>query len=135
MQHLNKRSVGLLIALALCGCPQGSKTIALDLSSGVIDLAQQLPGAWTKVCLLPPYTNNQSAQQLLGFAYDVESNSTIASADDISLLLTMSETEVLNSYAIDRSKADFSSLGANCYTREEATFTLPKESAPAVSHP
>jgi hypothetical protein len=126
----------ILVALVfvLLNCGKNSITLEIDTSGGVIDLSNQLPGAWTKVCVLPPYSTNKTAKELLGFEYDIEFTSAIYSSDTISLLLTATDKSVLQGFEVKRSNADFSNLGAKCYSRDNAIFKVEKDGWPKVSH-
>ena len=56
----------LILVLSLPGCStRSSETLVLDADSGIIDLAEQLPGEWQRVCILPPYSTNRTARELL----------------------------------------------------------------------
>ena len=48
-----------------------------------IDLSVVGPASWERVCVLSPYTTNQTAEQILGFRWDAESKTSIAGSDEI----------------------------------------------------
>ena len=127
------RKLLVLIALCLVACEKNSETLALNTSEKFIDLAVHIPGNWSKVCVLPPYTTNAMAKELLGFGYNVELNTNISTSDSITLLLTISGNTVLQAFEVNRRNADFSSLGAKCYPRSNAKFRLPDSGWPKVS--
>ena len=125
----------LILVLSLPGCStRSSETLVLDTDSGIIDLAEQLPGEWQRVCILPPYSTNRTAKELLGLDYNVELRTNIASSDSITLLLTVDTVAVVGAFEIGRRNIDFSSLGAVCYGRSEARFSLPEQGWPHASH-
>jgi hypothetical protein len=74
------------------------------------------------------------ASDLLGFEYNIESRSRIVSSDSITLLLTVDDSAVVHGFEIGRRNIDFSSLGAVCYGRGEATFSLPEQGWPHAKH-
>ena len=125
----------LILVLSLPGCStRSSETLVLDTDSGIIDLAEQLPGEWQRVCILPPYSTNRTARELLGFDYDVESRSAIPASDGITLLLAVDNGTVVGAFEIGRRNIDFASLGAVCYGRSEARFSLPEQGWPHARH-
>ena len=125
----------LILVLSLSGCgTHSSKPLVLDTDSGIVDLAEQLPGEWQKVCILPPYSTNRAAKELLGFEYNVEWHSSITVSDSITLLLTVDHGAVAKGFEIGRRNLDFSSLGSVCYGRSEARFSLPEHGWPHAKH-
>jgi hypothetical protein len=125
----------VILLLLLTGCAdRSSESLRLETRDGIVDLAEQLPGEWKRVCLLPPYSTNRMASDLLGFEYNIESRSRIVSSDSITLLLTVDGRSVVDGFEIGRRNIDFSSLGTVCYGRGEATFTLPDQGWPHARH-
>jgi hypothetical protein len=125
----------LILVLSLPGCStRSSETLVLDTDSGIVDLAEQLPGEWQRVCILPPYSTNRTARELLGFDYNVESRSAIPASDGITLLLAVDSGAVAGAFEIGRQNIDFASLGAVCYGRSEARFSLPEQGWPHARH-
>jgi hypothetical protein len=92
-------------------------------SAGVsIDLATIVTGTWEKVCVLGPYSNSDTAKEVLGFEWDAEGKTTIQSNDGISLLLFVQKSKVIAHVEHPRSHGDFSNLTMQCYLKEKAKF-------------
>ena len=123
------RQLGLLIAwclaLAGCGSDRVSETIGEQVHAGnVIDLRAAEAGEWDRVCVLGPYSNDQTAKEALGFGWPVESRSSIQESDGISLLLFARGHHVVHSVEHPRDQGDFSELSGRCFPREQAQFVL-----------
>jgi hypothetical protein len=121
------RQFGLLIAIcaALVGCGSSavSDAIAAQLrSTNVVDLRAVGAGDWDRVCVLGPYSGHQAAQETLGFAWPVESRSSIGKNDSISLLLFVQGQQVARSAEHPRDQGDFSGLSGRCFPPEQAQF-------------
>jgi hypothetical protein len=118
-----------LIALivGLLGCtekPFQAQELKLDLSKAYVDLAETLVGDWERVCLITPYSSNEYASEVVGFHVNVEERSRISVLDGISLLVTVKNQNIEDMYEVPRKNLDFSSLGAHCYERGNARFTI-----------
>ena len=123
------RLLGLLIACSLaltgCGSDRVSEAIGEQVHTGtVIDLRSVEAGEWDRVCVLGPYSNDQTAKEALGFGWPVESRSSIQESDGISLLLFARGQHVVRSAEHPRDQGDFSALSGRCFPREEAQFVL-----------
>jgi hypothetical protein len=68
---MDNRIIPSIFACLLCACsePPISKQIADRFDSGASesDLASVGPDGWERVCVLGPYTNNEQAEEILGF--------------------------------------------------------------------
>jgi len=98
-----------------------------DISKESIDLSVELLGNWQRVCIITPYSNNQYAEEILGFKFDVENNSSILSSDGITLLITVKDNEVVEYFEVPRNNLDFSSLKtgkSRCYIKGNAKFKI-----------
>jgi len=118
------------IIVALCllsiSCSKYNEALSktFDVSSGTVDLSKQLQGNWDKVCLLTPYSNNESAENILGFKFNVEEKSNIFVSDSITLVVAVKGNEVLKYFEVPRSNIDLASIDASCYTKDNAKFKI-----------
>jgi hypothetical protein len=123
-------SLALLVLLPLvAGCGPSQTHTSKEISDSFIasgrrsvDLAKVGFPSWERVCILGPYMQNREAKETLGFEWDVESNTTIASNEGISLLLFVQSDHVVEHVEHPRSQGDFSNLTMQCYPREQAVF-------------
>jgi hypothetical protein len=118
-------TVTCVMALLLASCDREgiSAQIRAQLdstTSGTIDLSRVGPPTWTRVCILGPYSTNETATQLLGFPWDAEAASSIATDDAIALLVFVSEQQVVASAEHRRDQGDFAGLGGRCFMRDRA---------------
>ena len=72
-----------------------------------IDLSIIGPASWERVCVLSPYTTNQTAEQVLGFKWDAESKTSIARRDGINVLVFVQTQQVVAYTEHPRNKGDF----------------------------
>jgi hypothetical protein len=80
----------------------------------VIDFSKTVPFRFEKVCILGPYTSNESAKQALGFFWDVEKETEISTNDGINLIAFIKENKVISYVEHSRSKGDFWKLSGKC---------------------
>jgi hypothetical protein len=118
-------TVTCVMALLLASCDRKgiSAQIRAQLdstTSGTIDLSRVGPSTWTRVCILGPYSTNETAAQLLGFRWDAEAASSIATDDAIALLVFVREQEVVASAEQRRGQGDFAGLAGQCFMRDRA---------------
>ena len=90
-----------------------SKTTSIDLS--VVG-----PASWERVCVLSPYTTDQTAEQVLGFKWDAESKTSIAGSDGINVLVFVQNQQVVAYTEHPRNKGDFSKLQPRCLPRSQS---------------
>jgi hypothetical protein len=121
------RTSRVLLLLFLCGCSHGDSSISQQIAvqfkasqTSPIDLSAVGPASWDRVCVLPPYTNNQTAEQILGFKWDAESNTSIAVSDGINVLVLVQNKQVVAYTEHPRGKGDFSTLQPRCLLRSNA---------------
>src|SRR5262249_51840729 len=112
---MNRTLVAVSFALAACtgGSADISASLAKKVSEGrnaVIDLSQLGPPSWQRVCVLQPYTNNDRAALVLGFKWDAESKTRIATHDGINVLVFVRGTEVVAYTEHPRNVGDLSKL-------------------------
>jgi hypothetical protein len=98
-----------------------SRQIA-DAKRPVIDLAEIVPAAWDRVCILSPYTNNEQAERVLGFAWDVQSKADIAADEGKVVLVFVRDREVVDYAEHNRGRGDLADLKPPCLERSAAKF-------------
>lgn len=117
----------ILPCLLLSGCTNGDSSISAQLEALLkarpethIDLAQIGPASWERLCVLTPYTTNARAEQVLGFAWDAERNTSIAGNEGINILVFVQGQEVVAYTEHSRRKGDFSKMQPSCLPRTQA---------------
>jgi hypothetical protein len=94
-----------------------------DESKGTsVSLAVAVPGNWEKICVLGPYSSNETAKKTLGFSWDAETKTSITTNEGISLLLFVQESKVTAYVEHPRNHGDFSNLTAQCFRKEQTEF-------------
>lgn len=118
-----------LLALMLTACSGSDRNISAKLTeqfdastSAPINLAQVGPPTWERVCVIGPYATNQTAEQILGFKWNVQSRSSIGGNDGINLLVFLKDQEVLAFTEHRRDKGDFLKLQPKCLPRIRSTL-------------
>jgi hypothetical protein len=114
--------------LLMLGCSGASPSISEQITKQFkasqtepIDLSAVGPASWERVCILSPYSTNQSAEKVLGFKWDVESKTPIAGSDGINVLVFVQEQRVVAYTEHPRNLGDFSKLQPRCLVRSQAT--------------
>lgn len=133
-------NVGLLFVVASCNSPTSgvSEDITTQFQASgrtFVKLAEVVPSAWDKVCILGPYSTSKHSYATLGYAWPVEVQSSITSNDSITLLLFVKSQEVIKFVEHPRRDGDFANLSRQCFAREKATFhhqTNPKKGWPGL---
>lgn len=88
-----------------------------------LDLSQVGPDTWQRVCIFGPYTDNKTAEQTLGFAWDLEQVTALDMSDGINVLVFIrNPAEVVAYTAHPRDKGDFADITPQCFEREQAQF-------------
>jgi hypothetical protein len=82
-----------------------------------------VPFQYEKVCILGPYTTNESAEQALGFFWDVQKETEISGNDGINLIVFIKENKVISYVEHSRGKGDFWKLSRKCLDYENSTLT------------
>ncbi len=128
MHYRSRPLLAFCICVAAVGCTSGnpsSQAIAaqFDESKGAsVNLATAVPGQWEKVCVLGPYSTNETAKKTLAFAWDVKNKTSITTNEGISLLLFLQENKVVAYVEYPRNRGDFSNLTAQCFPKEKSQF-------------
>ena len=113
-----------VIFLSSCSKVEEAPERTFDHSQEFIDFSVEIHGNWEKVCVITPYSNNQFAEELLGFKFDIEAKSGISVLDGITLLVVTSENKVVKYFEVSRDNIDFSSLKASCYNKSDSEFKI-----------
>lgn len=124
---MKQSSLLMLSFLLLLGCSIASTSISEQIAkqfkasqTASIDLSTVGPASWERVCILSPYSTNQSAEQVLGFKWDAESKTSIAGSDGINVLVFVQEHSVVAYTEHPRNLGDFSRLQPRCLVRSQA---------------
>ena len=114
--------------MLLFACSRGDSAIRDQITAqfdasrtAPIDLSVVGPASWERVCVLSPYTTNQTAERVLGFKWDAESKTSIAGSDGINVLVFVQDQQVVGYTEHPRNKGDFSKLQPRCLPRSQAT--------------
>lgn len=125
---LMKRTSLVLALMLLFGCSSSSSPISEQIAvqfeaskTAPIDLSVVGPASWERICVLSPYTTNQTAEQVLGFRWDAESKTSIAGSEGINVLIFVQNQQVVAYTEHPRTKGDFSKLQPRCLPRSQAT--------------
>lgn len=124
MNYRQRMLLPSVLIAACSGTSQISQQIDAQLRSspsGPVNLAQVGPASWDKMCVLTPYNDNKTAEQVLGFKWDAEANTSIAGNDGVNVLVFVQGTEVVAYTEHPRNKGDFSQLQPRCLARSHAS--------------
>lgn len=129
MPHMCSRLiVASCILVAAVGCTAHDSTSSAiakqfaESNGSSVSLTAAVPGAWEKVCILGPYSYNDTAKQTLGFEWNAEAKTSIQTNEGISLLLFVQDKQVVSYVEHPRNHGDFSNLTTQCFPREKAQF-------------
>lgn len=127
---MNLRWLLPIVCCVACGSPDPLQDISRDIESQLnrsqteaISLQAVGPADWESVCVLEPYTNNQRAEEILGFEWDAESETEIYSRDGINVLVFVRGDDVVAFTEHPRDKGDFVGIEPKCFSRQQAVFT------------
>lgn len=118
-------AAGAIWLLLTSGCTRTDPSQAIGrhlADAGRVDLAELVPGDWTRVCILGPYANPAREAAALGLDAAGALPSSIASRDDITLLIFARDAKALFSLEHPRVLGDFANLSRQCHARERARF-------------
>jgi len=120
----------ILIFLTSCSNKQEENEISKSIYSQlkqsewkVIDFSKTVPFQYEKVCILGPYTTNESAEQALGFYWDVQKETEISTNDGINLIVFIKENKVISYVEHSRAKGDFWKLSRKCLDYNSSILT------------
>jgi hypothetical protein len=116
--------LGLLALLSGCFSETTSApNLKLNYADTPIELTKHVTGDWQMVCILGPYSDNELAQEVIGFSWPLESLSSVWINDGVSLLIFTKNESVQSYFEVARGKYDFNSLDEQCFNRSDAIFT------------
>ena len=87
-----------------------------------VNLSTAVPGAWERVCVLGPYSNNDTAKKTLGFEWSAETKTSIQTNEGMSVLLFVHDNKVVSFVEHPRNHGDFSNLTTQCFPKQKAQF-------------
>ncbi|MGB0911340.1 MAG: hypothetical protein ACPGYT_13340 [Nitrospirales bacterium] len=124
-----KYCVLLFVLMCMAGCNASSTGISAEIaqhfqSSGrtLVNLPEVVTIPWDRVCILGPYSNNDSAKTTLGFDWDAESKTSIQTNEGITVLLFVKDQTIVEFVEHLRINGDFANLSRQCFAREKAMF-------------
>ncbi|GGX95048.1 hypothetical protein GCM10007386_27550 [Pseudoduganella dura] len=91
-----------------------------------VDLHTAVPQSWNRVCILGPYSDKAATHATLGFKWDSDKVSDVATNDGIVLLAFVDNAGDADKVAFftnyPRGMGDFSNLSRRCFARPDAKF-------------
>jgi hypothetical protein len=128
-----KRAITFLCLFLVSSCGFGRGEISKELETQIqnnnwerIDLSQVGGSAWQRVCVLGPYSDNNRAEQTLGFKWDLEKKTSVLSSDSVNLLVFVEGKDVIAYVEHPRSLGDFAKLSGQCFDRVDAKLVRDK---------
>ncbi len=125
--YLLMKTISVLCLLAvLSGCfSETTYAPSLNLSYAVepISLAEHVSGDWETLCVLGPYSDDVLAQEVLGFHWPLETNSSVWVNDGASLLIFIKNKSVQSYFEVSIRHYDFNYLDEQCINRDRAIFS------------
>ena len=106
---------------------------ALNVIDQKVDLTP-LGENWSSLCILGPYSTNETALNVTGLNVDIEGRSEIGTNDGIALLITLDERGEYRLFEVPRRPSDFTSLSRECWPRG-IDFRTTAEGHPFVLRP
>ena len=126
---MTSRCFVLMVLLAVVGCSDADTFINNQISrlvanskESTIDLSRVGPKGWERICFIAPYATNETTNQVLGFEWDSQRNSSIASNDGIFLLVFTSGQRVLAFAEYPSKSGDFIKSSSSCVSPTDAQF-------------
>jgi len=125
----------LAFMLASCGGWAGQSKISSEIERQIsqtngqtINLSEVGGPEWERVCIFGPYSNNAMARKVLGFAWDMEANTSIALSDGINILVFVKGSSVVAYTEHSRRLGDFWRLSGRCFNRDRAMLVKSEDS-------
>ncbi|EKV00927.1 hypothetical protein Lepto7375DRAFT_3065 [Leptolyngbya sp. PCC 7375] len=118
----------ILMLSTMVGCrmgglfPQRSLVADLQANDRELSLASIGPNTWDHMCVLAPYTTNNTAQSTLGFPWDVEVRTGIEKRDDIYVLVFVNEDQVAMYLKMPRHEGDLLHSETLCFEFSDETL-------------
>lgn len=134
---MTKRTLILIALSLLTACTMNNRDISARIEAQFnasqtepINLASFGPTSWERVCILPPYTDNKQAEEILGFKWNSDFKTSIKGSDGINVLVFVRGSEVVAYTEHPRNKGDFSRMKPRCLAKERATVYRLKDPDP-----
>ena len=112
----------------LAGCnstaTQTRDTLTDQLESSVetIDLADIGSSDWERLCVLAPYSTNESAIAQFGFDWDAEGETGIEQRDDVYIIVFADQENVLSHIEMPRHPRELINSSISCLERSDSTI-------------
>ena len=112
----------------LAGCnsaatqTRDSLTDQLESSVETISLADIGPSDWERLCVLAPYSTNESTIAQLGFDWNAEGETGIEQRDDIYVLVFADQENVLSHVEMPRQPRELLNSSISCLARSDSTI-------------
>ena len=125
---MQKRFVILAFVSLLAGCnstaTQTRDTLTDQLESSVetIDLADIGSSDWERLCVLAPYSTNESAIAQFGFDWDAESETSIERRDDVYIVVFADQENVISHVEMPRQSRELINSSISCLERSNSTI-------------
>ena len=88
-----------------------------------VNLGTAVPQPWQRVCIIGPYTDNAATHAALGFKWDSDKVSNVATDDTVVLLAFVDHADKVAFFTnYPRGQGDFSNLSRQCFDRSHARF-------------
>ena len=110
-----------------CSRIEQASTKIFDVSADTINLASEIKIDWDRFCVITPYSTDVYASEILGLDFVVMDKSNISVTENIALLVFVDKSNVVKYFETPRNNVDFTSLGARCFEKSEATFNIVRE--------
>lgn len=124
------------MAMLLAGCGANSRDQvaisnqlkeAIDSSADIINLDQVGSPAWSRFCVISPYSSNGDVENVLGFSWDADEKTSIQFSDQIVLLMFVDNNDVVSYVEYPRQDGDFAGFSPPCLSRENAKVVRVQE--------
>ena len=106
--------------ILLTGCSADVEDLELRSSSGQVNLAQQVPGDWKRICIFTPYTTGGTAEELSGIPGYIVNATDIAYSDSFVILAALYEDESYSLYRVSMASVVFVIHAPECFGRDQA---------------
>lgn len=127
--------VMLSFMLASCGDWAGQSKINSEIERQIsqtngqtVNLSEVGGPEWERVCIFGPYSNNTMARKALGFAWDLEANTSISLSDSINVFVFVKGSSVVAYTEHSRRLGDFWRLSGHCFNRDRSILVKSEDS-------
>jgi len=114
----------LLGVLALLSCSSAVNDLSLRSHNGEVDLTQQIPGDWQKVCLFTPYTTGLMGQELSGIDSEAIEKMGIHNSDSFTVLALINADDSYTFYRVSRRDTAFAYTQSQCFNRSASRLKV-----------